>query len=411
MTDPRMPREERLTDDDLVFILDAYDVWLQLPAETLIQRYYASLARADKRVAAAWHAQAPGAAPPPTHDVLIASQKKCWPTERDGHATKCSILPESDLRADLYGPETDKDYKHHLHDIRPRYINSGSIMGTVGGMKRFFASSKDIVVAAAAAGTDYTSDQGVLGAVLGAQEAWRKQEREINARAAKGEDVSGAAREWNATAEHGLGLDYRQDLFKPTVFEEDDGLYMALGDEDNVRNASATAGVDPPRIAGLPLDMRGIPSPLTYAGILDARGPDGDGDEDDPSWAEVPLYTDFWSEVVTVAVHHNAHRGGMKGRRLKEWWNHNWFFPYLREIADLSVQARPLRAITQVNAGGRKLEFWAPAADAKKPMPRIFDKESVEKGMKQADWNSLCAGKNEKEWWDVVFQDGRGWSK
>ncbi|KAM0277842.1 hypothetical protein ACHAQH_005547 [Verticillium albo-atrum] len=410
------PPAERLRPDDLVLVVDAYDVWFQLPPSVLIERYLAQNAAADARVRADWSLSAPDAVPAPTQRIIISTQKKCWPRARDGHETHCDVLPESTAREDLYGPDTDKGDPTRdgraLHRTRPRYINSGAILGRADDVLHMFRRGLDKVHEGQAAGKNIFSDQGVLGEILGQQEVWRKQQRERHAAALAGQpfdetaypaDVSaGGAETW----EFGIGLDYLQDLFVPTVFEEDDGEYLMLKNDARVNASSEDRGISPSRIT-MPSDMDGLAPPLTHANVVNAEN-----EEELSRWENVPLYADYYSGRIPVGVHHNAHRGGMKGVRLRFWWGKTWFHPFLRDIvAAREVRPRqlaPLAVIKAASSWARDVVYWPPASDADRPRPRIFDRETLGQGLDEAEWHTLCRKEGERPWWDIIFDDGRG---
>ncbi|ROT37168.1 hypothetical protein SODALDRAFT_324818 [Sodiomyces alkalinus F11] len=434
------PPDERLRPDDLVLIMDAYDVWIQLPPSVLIRRWLAQNAAAASRIRAAWPADAQGAASPPLQSVILSTQKKCWPTKADGSDTHCDILPESTARGGLYGPDTDKP-DAPLQHRRPRYINSGSMLGPARDAIRILRRAKAKVEASRAAGLNLYSDQGILGEILGEQEVWRKAQRERTAAASEVPEANpGGAETW----EYGMGLDYVQDLFVPTVFMEDDGEYLVLANQTAVDEASRAHKVDPPRLSGVPRDVLAYaPSPLILAGVQPETGAEGEAEAGDDQnnnntnnewrnatgWADVPLYADYWSTQVPVGVHHNAHRGGMKGRRLREWWSKTWFFPYLRDIVATRSQPRdarkplvtiPAAEVDESEEGhGHDLVYWAPEADMRKPLPRTFNPDEAEGDgdsdgdgdfLPEAGWDALCqaVGTDEDDWWDVIFQDDKG---
>ncbi|KAJ7763545.1 hypothetical protein DFH07DRAFT_1018219 [Mycena maculata] len=81
--------------------MDAWDVWLQLPPQILLERYreYGS------------------------HPVVIGADMACWPNDWDEPA--CRDVPESPVPKNAY--EGDM--------APPRWANSGTIIGTVKSMK------------------------------------------------------------------------------------------------------------------------------------------------------------------------------------------------------------------------------------------------------------------------------------
>ncbi|KAL0938318.1 uncharacterized protein CTRU02_204928 [Colletotrichum truncatum] len=407
ITSDQAPEDERLGPDDLVIVVDAYDLWFQLPPSLLIRRYMAQNYAADQRIRKDWGADSQtwfssnGNTTEfvPKQSIIISTQKKCWPDPSLGSDPHCDKLPQSTAREDLYGSHTDED-PLQFHDVRPRYVNSGSFMGPVGDMRRMLRRAQEKVEEKRAAGIDIFSDQGIFAEIFGEQEMWRTSKRE-HRRSGKISEAENAEIMLEAAHfDYGVGLDYIQDLFTPTVFEEDDGEYIVLSNKTALEVAANERVIIPPRVEGVPEDMLETRIPLSEAGINTKLG-----------WADVPLYTDFWTTSVPVIVHHNAHRNGLKGLRLKDWWKNNWFFPYLRHLMEFQARPRALEPLFKIMGqdGAKDLVYWAPASDANKRKPRIFNKEKLKKeGLPESNWNPLCTNEGNEEWWKEVFQDGKG---
>ncbi|GKT62933.1 hypothetical protein ColTof4_05471 [Colletotrichum tofieldiae] len=408
ITSDDAPRDERLGPDDLVLIVDAYDVWFQLPPSILIRRYLAQNHAADERIRKEWSEfrswfsfEASKTNPTPRQSIIISTQKKCWPDASLGSDPHCNELPESSARKDMYGPHTDED-PERIHDLRPRYVNSGSIIGPVGEMQRMLRRAQEKVVEKHAAGLDIFSDQGVFAEIFGEQEIWRASKRKAHFEWVKNQtEYPEYAAEEARQFDFGIGLDYVQDLFTPTVFEEDDGLYVVLDEGSTLRDAAEERGIEPPRVNGIPEDMIGMRSPVEETGINTHLG-----------WNKLPLYTDLWSTSVPVMVHHNAHRNGLKEERLRDWWKNNWFSPYLRKL--LELQAQPKKSMEPLLRipGQDDVEdviYEAPESDATKRRPRLFKKEDLKaKGLPEAMWDDLCKSEGHEEWWKGIFNDGSG---
>lgn len=96
--------DERLDDDDLVLMVDAYDIWFQLTPDILINRYYEANRQANKRLAKQWNGKGEM---PMQQTIIAASQKKCLPVASTGANLHCDRLPKSPMREDLYGERTD----------------------------------------------------------------------------------------------------------------------------------------------------------------------------------------------------------------------------------------------------------------------------------------------------------------
>ncbi|KXH36285.1 hypothetical protein CNYM01_09573 [Colletotrichum nymphaeae SA-01] len=253
ITSEEAPDDERLGPDDLVLLVDAYDVWFQLPPSVLIRRYMAQNYAADQRVRKEWIGSPSWFSSDsennlvPRQSIIISTQKKCWPDASLGSDPHCNDLPESSAREDMYGPHTDEDPKQ-MHDLRPRYVNSGSVMGPVGDMKRMFRRAQEKVDEKQSAGAGIFSDQGIFAEIFGEQEIWRTSKRQNHDEWVKlqADQPKQAAQELQQN-DFNVGLDYIQDLFTPTVFEEDDGLYIVSshvpgrnGVEDLVYTAPAS---------------------------------------------------------------------------------------------------------------------------------------------------------------------------
>lgn len=129
---------------ELMLIIDGFDAWFQLGPEVLVERYL-ELAKAEK----------------PT--VLFGADKECWPNKADTPA--CTNIPQSPLPTDAYGPETDKDKWHYKS--RPRFLNSGTILGNLNEVQEVFSVAKVDLDKLEAAGKVVRSDQGIIADIFG----------------------------------------------------------------------------------------------------------------------------------------------------------------------------------------------------------------------------------------------------
>lgn len=130
-------------DDELVLMIDGYDVWFQLPAEVLVRRYYDILSDTDMRLEQRYGQKGWSMAfDKRLHDglssrIVFAAGKRCAPNQV--HTIACYALPESPLPMDLYGQDTDTPIGHNqYYSGRQRYLNSGIIMGPVRDMRKLF---------------------------------------------------------------------------------------------------------------------------------------------------------------------------------------------------------------------------------------------------------------------------------
>lgn len=105
-----------LQSGDVVAIIDGFDVWSQLPADVLLERFL----RSGKR-------------------ILLGVDKQCFPN--DPQSPVCNDIPESPLPTDVYGSKTDTDpIGEPRHFTRPRWVNSGTVVGYFEDVRRLYES-------------------------------------------------------------------------------------------------------------------------------------------------------------------------------------------------------------------------------------------------------------------------------
>ncbi|CAG7563805.1 unnamed protein product [Fusarium equiseti] len=390
-TGDEVSEDEKLGEDDLVLMLDAHDIWLQLPPSVLLSRYYASNERANKRIAEEYGFFDKDLM---QQTIIAAAQKGCIAPRDKISNLYCHDIPDSTLPENVFGFLTDFSIGRYKY-VRPKYVNSGSFMGPAGDMRRYFQRVKDRMdqdLLEVRSAEDLAGDQGIFAEVFGEQELWRQHVHEDDFAADNpGKEAAMSARH---EFEYHVGLDYAQELFYPTCYSETGGYFVALDDASSISEHSSKAGVSPPRISGVPNDISAAEAPLAQL--------DNDG-----SWGDVSLYVDFWTTSVPVAIHHNAWRDGLKSRRT-EWWDKTWYFPHLRNLLEAHMSANntaPLASITDT------LNVWSYGAKDKGSASLLFGKNKESKAwqLRSTDWNTVCQASNEEtHWYDEVFRDGKG---
>jgi len=386
--------KDHLNPDDLIMVADSSDSWFQLPPSVLIQRYHDLNAEADERLKKQWTGSGPC---PMKQTIMVSTQKRCWPSPPSGSELHCTELPESPLREDLYGPETDADPEMRMVDVRPKYINSGAFIGPVGDMRRYFRRAQDRYTdKKAIQGNHFYSDQGFFGEIWGEQEVWRTWRREI------GDNIDGNL---NASAmvrdqfEYHVGLDYYQTISIPTVFEEDDGDIVSLNNQTMIAQRSAELEIEPVRLTQVPPEIANATNPIGRVVSAEQRR--------SLDWGDMNVYADFFTTAIPVNIHHNAHINNLKGRRIW-WWPRMWFFPYLRDLVTAQLKQRrqqPLHRIQTPEDG--KIVYWG--LEKYKEIRRFMD---LRRELVTSDFDGICmskwAKKEKQNWWDVVFMDDRG---
>lgn len=411
--------EKNVKDDDLVLIIDGYDVWFQLPPKIVIERYHLAVGEANERLRGRYgtilhkNPQKSGGTETVskyTQKVIFGADKLCWPNPAEDPA--CAAVPYSTLPKNVYGPETDQDSEGLLN--RPRYLNSGVVIGPVADVRSIY----EIAVKRVDEGRGGSGDQFVLGEIFGEQEY----QREILRRSSQG--TGGKWIEWlsdalgtsesplsanitikNMTAkpgqnyEFGIGIDYESKLFQTMTHSEGDMEYVTYNDS---RLLSHIQGNHPSlwsRPFSLPTDLQRANPPYSYA----SPGNHSEDPKDvnllpfssklddiaqEPSWYEVPLATNIKAGTVPTLLHFNGDKS-----LLSTWWPLMWYFPKSRALL-----RRYIRSVHGPNAayaaarGG--LNWW----DTRGGRGGVW----TDKGG-WMNWSEVC--KNTE---DDVFVDGKG---
>lgn len=347
---------------ELVYIPDGLDTWFQLRPEVLIQRYNNVRHRLEQR---AW----PRYGLKYDQTIIFSAQKKC---EAGENAFPCSMVPPSDVPEDMYGVDVAK----------PQYLNSGSIMGTVGALKALFGHAKW-----KSEQRKYFSDQEVFAEIFGDQEYYREKVLFENPEAGNSSDVSdprnGRVHEPTIklpcdSCQFGIGLDYWGEL-STAAMDFDDSLVPINYAED------MDSFVD----FDLPEDIIESTPPFWT--------PDYSGDVELPSksWSEISLITNKHSGVRPVTVHHGATNDPSKP------WQQNWHFPYLRTLTSAHAKSPRIAFAVVKDDEGQIREYWGPNDGF--GGARVHDPKGLPGQWKQ--WDELCGSEEVAK---DVFADDLG---
>ncbi|OHF04428.1 hypothetical protein CORC01_00280 [Colletotrichum orchidophilum] len=406
-----------VNENDLVLLVDAYDIWFQLPPSVLIERFHQLNLKANGRVQKQWEESGlkPGfPISPPTQSIVVTTAKDCQPDRESGSDPRYDYWPDSPLPQDFYGEQTDQvlpyvfDSARKYKKIRPRCVNSGMIMGTIGSLRGALRKSKEKIDKAAASGRQLWSDQALFAEVIGDQEVWRHWVRGLSSTwngFVSHENLGSLPKEVRQIAdaalagemfEFGIGLDYEFATIPPTCSAEDDGYFVELDDVEAIRKESEKAGVPGNvRIKGTPQELKDVPRFLPGY-----------------SWGNISLYTDFFFGTAPVGIHHNAYIFGLKKWRLENWWSLTWFYPHLRDLVmealDANRKLTPLARLLIHGDSGNEMVYWASeeVVNGKKNV-RVFDGSKNPGSFSSIGWNGLCQ-KGDEKWYDVLFGDGKG---
>jgi hypothetical protein len=311
-------------------------------------------------------------------------------TADTSHSPPCYAVPESSLPQDIYGPETDTDVNNEENPYikyRQRFLNSGVAMGTVGAMRRMF----DQALAQAPQDANFGSDQYIFSHIFGDQELYReilRRDAGLAPREGWNEDhieevrAKAAARP-DGSFEFGIGIDYGSEIGLNTVFAEDDTEWIRFLDGDQLNEAQSSRGIDEEskRLKTIPVDINTTPAP--FHSLTDGQNLPSD-------WQDVDLFTDVWTGISPVVIHHNAHRDGRKILR-ETWWPKIWFQKHLRSLLD-ATGGGPPSYVAVSSVDGRV--YWA-----EKVSGDSDGKSQLAKAASSGDWlayDDICAEYDEE---------------
>lgn len=325
---------DSLTDvheDDLMLMTDSLDTWFQLPPSLLLSRYYAINARAQTLIEARL---GPEAARNATQSIVFSAEKKCWPREADDMG--CWAVPDSPLPKNLFGSATDRviEGEDGFRFVRPRYLNSGFVLGPVREAQILFERAAEM---AHADPEVFGADQGIIAQLLGEQEYMRESGRTGNDAGRptgmwKRRKMSDFQPEENQSYEFGIGLDYEGALGLPTAHAENDTTWVTLSDREGLDQTVNALRVTEPRVKrGLQDDIAALPRP--FEGLPKTFPPEVRL----KSWDQTSLYMNLWTGVAPASVHLNGLDAlDRKVMREESWWR-MWFAAYTRALYDAQV--------------------------------------------------------------------------
>lgn len=298
-------------DDDLVLLLDAFDVWLQLPPQILIQRYVRAMDKEDQRLKDEGIFLRPAAdGTPLKHTILFGADKLCWPL-KGKYNPACWSAPPNAMPDGVFGPAT---YEQPLGDP-PRFLNSGTMLGPVKDVRAYFAAVLDnleVIWRNKPNEKHEVSDQYYLSIIWHEQEAAREALRQ--GKPSTGTMASNGAAV-NRTEYH-VAVDHESDAFLVNAWYSEYMTWMSYN--HSTRSAGSAAKYYPGR-----LDRLRLPED-----ILASPGPFSAGIESDPlpiqhGWGDILLGTNTISGEPFPLYHIT----GLKQLR-GWWWPRMWFHPY-----------------------------------------------------------------------------------
>ena len=395
-------------DNDLVLMMDGYDIWFQLRKEVLIDRYNRINAAANKRIQKRMGraAQAEGI----RQTILFASGKRCFPNEI--HTVACWPIPPSPLYKDMWEGNTDTtvgSFPNQWSNTRQRFLNSGVIIGPARDMRALFARAAQKIHEL---GQDpepddngskwsekiyHHSDQSVFNMIFGEQEFQREVMRirhmswvrnpilKLQQLFGKDHSDTTTTLEGNAIGnilnpkwshaniphlpgkplEYSIGLDYWSQLAFQTANSERNGGWINYSPnssiEDQVENRDRW-DCKPHLEPTLPADILAQDPPFNAIGDKPLelnREKENQGDEEHEkknvtvrgkTWDSIPLYTNYCAGTIPVMIHLN----GDKSMR-ENAWDEVWFQPHAEQLAQTLKPKEGISLLKGAENGGKQM--------------------------------------------------------
>ncbi|PIA93040.1 hypothetical protein CB0940_04800 [Cercospora beticola] len=125
--------------EDLVLIIDGYDIWFQLRPDVLLKRFFAINAAANARTIERYGEQI-FVEQEMYQSVVFGPDKLCWPVDFSRPA--CWAVPESTMSYSAFGPVYDRENRDKNP---PKWLNSGTILGTVKDLVNIFNATLEAI--------------------------------------------------------------------------------------------------------------------------------------------------------------------------------------------------------------------------------------------------------------------------
>jgi len=312
--------------EDLVLIIDGYDVWFQLRPDVLIKRFYESNRQAYKRLIDQY-----GEEIVREHNmkqsVIFGPDKLCWPIDYSRPA--CWAVDPGNLDPYAFGPQTSSEHEELTH---PRWLNSGTIMGTTQELIDVFrATLHDIQ-------TNYVtnSDQYYFAEIFGRQEFARLSRKPelLNERKKETYGVTVEEKTDNGTraepdlsglnrTEYFIGIDYKSEMFQTLAFWKQ-FLTWSRGRDSwvppNERRDMLPYTVTNSSVYDTRLASDIVNSEKPFASLKDSENEDDRHAATTTRWSDVELLRNTVSRLNPVIIHFTGEK------RFREvWWSKLWF--------------------------------------------------------------------------------------
>jgi hypothetical protein len=337
-------------DNDMVLMLDGFDIFMQLGPDVLLKRYYATKAAAHSRVKTQFGAEY--VKENGVYDnILFGPDKTCWPA--DPRRPACWAIPDSPLDPKTFGPDTDQFADPQL--ARPKWLNSGTVMGPASDVRKLFqATMEKINKTFDEENPLKTSDQLYFSDVWADQEYIRQVSRYGSAKVSTPvavpttmpgiavpsflpcldqEKVFVPEMKNISHEDFHVGLDYESRMFQTMAFYENYLVWKTFNEKETWFESDKVSR----RKLRMTRDIEKSKKPFSAV--------KGDKKLSRTSWKDTSLGVN----VVTGHIFPVLHFTGEKSFR-DTWWTRMWYFPHAKRLLEAAGEEK------EYKIGANKIE-------------------------------------------------------
>ncbi|EME44512.1 hypothetical protein DOTSEDRAFT_72101 [Dothistroma septosporum NZE10] len=334
-------------EQDLILIVDGYDIWFQLRPDVLIKRFY------DTNAAANAHAvEIYGQDLVDQYDIkqtiIFGPDKLCWPVDFSRPA--CWAVPMSPIPEAAFGATagaySDRD------NNQARWLNSGTVMGMASDLRDVFRTTLEEIH------TNHTtdSDQFYFSNVFGLQEYARltlKPELLTAAKEVPYDDEEDRSEGYryepeiqDVKTEYHIGIDYASTMFQTLAFWRPHLSWSRVID--------AWTPPDEAKLTTNPTQME-LPDDIKQSAAPFEALKYGMDSERHPGWDSIQLVYNVITRQFPVLLHVTGNPQEKEYRA--KWWTKLWFQADAERLRLASnkldtreISPRPIAGIQWFNA-------------------------------------------------------------
>ncbi|KAI5458020.1 hypothetical protein BGZ63DRAFT_427313 [Mariannaea sp. PMI_226] len=389
----RLPEEE---DDDIVLIVDGYDVIMQLPPDIMLKRYFDALHKENTR-----NAKRFGITMGELYEkglettLFFGADKICWPI--DWRAPRCWAVPQSTMDPKAFGEKTNNGDMNYLI---PRWLNSGTLIGPANHMRDYIrATLYEILNTYDVKYGHSESDQFYLANVWGRQEYYRSRKFAEDGKVEGGPTDRFLPRIYDKLEpiEYHVGIEYDSAMFQTKAGYErwNDWIRYNGGNGENAPVAKVEKDLKDEKEAFKPYDIQ-MPDDIQealrtiYDEIEDAHP-----NTQSSQWIRgISLGTNYITKNIWALWHVTGDKDV-----IEEQFTKFWFFPYARSLLKSTVRRlQTTNEISKEPIGGRYWVHKTVYPDEQSLTDELGGAWSDEDGARWIDYSAMC-----KEWDDEVL--------